>query len=30
MVDNSRPGKPKFTITDPDGKVVQEGSFEYG
>jgi len=30
MVDNSRPGKPKFTITDLDGKVVQEGSFEYG
>lgn len=29
-VDGSRPPKPEFTITDPQGKVVQEGSFEYG
>jgi hypothetical protein len=26
----NRPGKPAFTITDPDGKVVQQGDFEYG
>jgi hypothetical protein len=25
-----RPGKPEFTINDPDGKVVDTGSFEYG
>jgi hypothetical protein len=30
MVKGGRPGKPDFTITDPDGKVVQQGSFEYG
>ena len=30
MVKGSRPGKPDFTITDPAGKVVQQGSFEYG
>ncbi len=30
MVDGGRPGKPSFTITDPDGKVVQSGNFEYG
>ncbi|NLE39966.1 MAG: hypothetical protein GX621_18265 [Pirellulaceae bacterium] len=30
MVNGSRPGKPKFKITDPDGKVVVEGDFEYG
>jgi hypothetical protein len=29
-VKGSRPGKPEFTITDPQGKVVQQGSFEYG
>jgi hypothetical protein len=29
-VKGSRPGKPEFTITDPDGKVVQTGNFEYG
>jgi hypothetical protein len=29
-VNGSRPGKPAFTITDPEGKVVQKGSFEYG
>ena len=30
MVDGGRPAKPEFTITDPKGKVVQQGSFEYG
>ncbi len=30
MVKGSRPGKPEFTITDPGGKVVQQGNFEYG
>ena len=30
MCGNGRPGKPEFTITDPKGKVVQQGSFEYG
>jgi len=29
-VQDGRPGKPEFTITDTDGKVVQQGSFEYG
>jgi hypothetical protein len=30
MVDGGRPPKPQFTITDPKGKVVEQGSFEYG
>ncbi len=30
LVKGGRPGKPEFTITDPKGKVVQQGSFEYG
>ncbi len=30
VVKGARPGKPEFTITDPKGKVVQQGSFEYG
>lgn len=30
MVNGARPAKPEFTITDPDGKVVETGSFEYG
>ncbi len=30
MVDGGRPSKPEFTITDPQGKVVEQGSFEYG
>lgn len=30
MVKGRRPGKPDFTITDPKGKVVEQGSFEYG
>jgi hypothetical protein len=30
VVDGGRPPKPQFTITDPDGKVVESGSFEYG
>ena len=30
MVNGGRPSKPEFTITDPKGKVVQQGSFEYG
>jgi hypothetical protein len=29
-VNGGRPSKPKFTITDAKGKVVQEGNFEYG
>ena len=30
IVKGSRPAKPEFTITDDKGKVVQQGSFEYG
>jgi hypothetical protein len=30
MVDSGRAPKPSFTITDPQGKVVQQGDFEYG
>jgi hypothetical protein len=30
MVGGARPGKPEFTITDPEDKVVQTGNFEYG
>jgi hypothetical protein len=30
VCNGDRPPKPKFSITDPKGKVVQEGSFEYG
>jgi hypothetical protein len=30
MVDSGRPSKPHFTITDPQGKVVEQGDFEYG
>jgi len=29
-VNGSRPPAPEFTITDPDGKEVQTGKFEYG
>jgi len=29
-VNGSRPPAPEFTITDPDGKKVQTGKFEYG
>jgi hypothetical protein len=29
-VNGSRPPQPEFTITDPDGKQVQTGKFEYG
>ncbi|HLA83998.1 MAG TPA: hypothetical protein VJL29_04320 [Thermoguttaceae bacterium] len=29
-VNGQRPGKPTFKILDPEGKVVQEGNFEYG
>ena len=29
-VKGGRPSKPKFTITDAKGKVVEQGSFEYG
>jgi hypothetical protein len=29
-VNGGRPGKPKLKITDPDGKTVVEGNFEYG
>jgi hypothetical protein len=30
IVGGTRPGKPEFTIKDPDGKEVEKGSFEYG
>jgi hypothetical protein len=30
IVKGGRPSKPEFSITDPDGKVVQTGNFEYG
>lgn len=30
MTYRGRPPKPEFTITDPKGKVVEQGSFEYG
>ncbi len=31
LVDGTRPSrKPEFTIRDPQGNVVQQGSFEYG
>jgi hypothetical protein len=30
MIDGGRPPQPAFTITDPDGKVVERGTFEYG
>ena len=30
LVNGGRPDKPRFTITDPDGKVIQQGDFEYG
>ncbi len=29
-VNGNRPGKPQFTITDPEGEKVAEGAFEYG
>lgn len=29
-VDGTQPPKPKFTITDANGEVVQQGNFEYG
>jgi hypothetical protein len=29
-LDGRRPPKPEFTITDPKGKVVDEGDFDYG
>jgi len=29
-VNGSRPSAPEFTITDPDGKEVHTGKFEYG
>jgi hypothetical protein len=29
-VDGGRPAKPKFTITDPKGEIVEQGNFEYG
>jgi hypothetical protein len=29
-VKGGRPSKPKFTITDAQGKVVEQGSFDYG
>jgi hypothetical protein len=29
-VNGGRPSKPKFTITDAKGKVIEQGSFEYG
>jgi hypothetical protein len=30
VVDGNRPAGPQFTITAPDGTVVQTGKFEYG
>jgi hypothetical protein len=30
VVNGARPPKPAFTITDPEGKVVVSGNFEYG
>ena len=30
LVNGSRPGRPSITITDPNGKVVATGNFEYG
>jgi hypothetical protein len=30
MTHGDSPPKPSFTITDPKGKVVEQGSFEYG
>jgi hypothetical protein len=30
VVNGARPPKPAFTITDPEGKVVASGNFEYG
>jgi hypothetical protein len=30
LVHGGRPAKPAFTITDPDGKILQTGNFEYG
>ena len=30
LVKGGRPPKPHFTIKDKDGKIVQEGDFEYG
>ncbi len=29
-VNGTQPAKPKFTVTDPAGKTVVEGEFEYG
>jgi hypothetical protein len=29
-VKGGRPAKPEFTITDPQGKEVVKGAFEYG
>ncbi|MEN6449353.1 MAG: hypothetical protein ABFC96_02585 [Thermoguttaceae bacterium] len=30
IVDGSRPPKPRLTITDSKGKIVEQGDFEYG
>jgi hypothetical protein len=30
IVNGRRPPKPEFTITNPKGETVQEGSFSYG
>ena len=30
VVNGGRPAKPEFSISDPKGKVVAQGSFEYG
>jgi hypothetical protein len=29
-VEGRQPGTPEFTVADPDGKVVESGTFEYG
>jgi hypothetical protein len=30
MIDGHRPPKPEIIIRDPEGQIVEKGSFEYG